>query len=681
MSYICDVDINPNDSSDKTDTTYDGKNGVRSLKLSPDGRHLASGDRSGNIRIFDLELQQDLCKIEAHDSEVLCLEYSNEQTFGGKSLLASASRDRLIHIFDVRQQYSFVQTMDDHSSSITAVKFVGNKSNKTLQMISCGADKSLIFRKGVENNGQSFNFLREHHVVGKTTLYDMEVDVDENHVLTACQDRMIRVYDVITGKNTSNFKGSQGDDGTLIKIALDPSGAFIATSCTDKSLYIYDYQSGECLAATSGHSELVTGLKFSENGKNLISVSGDGCIFIWKLPNEMINAIASKLGLPSTPLMESPKTEIPSKPLVQSNENNDENSMNSNNSSALYRFNLKSLPLWAKKQMVEELNRDPNNKLDLEPSSKPPLPAKGRWAQRMESTQNLVVKSYLNEDAVIPYPTNKNNSNHSDKELNNKSSDKNGDIKYRTTDSSSASSYPHEDDEDINTTDSDNIGYSEDKGSVFKVNESPDNKLRKSKGMLKRYSGFGVVPSISVPNFNELHSDDEDSNITVGESDRSSGPKNSIYISTENLDRIDQRDKYLKNTFENLDKCNDSPSADKSDSVSDTLTPNRLSISSKYHSKSSPITTKSPNEMNGSANERNTPLTSKPPISKRREELTKAISEARKKLETVGLPILQSFHTFLFSSNAFCILICVFILSFSWDGRAPDSLTLKVLQI
>ena len=641
LSYICDPDINPNDSADKADTTYDGKNGVRSLKLSPDGRHLASGDRSGNIRIFDLELQQDLCKIEAHDSEVLCLEYSNEHTFGGKSLLSSASRDRLIHIFDVRQQYSFVQTMDDHSSSITAVKFVGNKSIKSLQMISCGADKSLIFRKGVETNGQSFNFVREHHVVGKTTLYDMQVDVDENHVLTACQDRMIRVYDVLTGKNTSNFKGSQGDDGTLIKIALDPSGTFIATSCTDKSLYIYDYQSGECLAATSGHSELVTGLKFSENGKNLISVSGDGCIFIWKLPNEMVNAIASKLGLPSVPLMESPKIEIPTKPLVQNNENNDENSMNSNNSSALYRFNLKSLPLWAKKQMVEELNRDPNTKVDLEPTPKPPLPAKGRWAQRMETTQNLVVKSYLNEDAVIPYPTAKNNSNHSEKELNNTSSNKNGDNRYKTTDSSSASSYPHEDEDDLNTTDSDNIGYSEDKlsNSVFKVNESPDNKLRKSKGALKRYSGLGVVPSISVPNFNELHSDDEDSNTTVGDSDRSSGTKNSIYISTENLDRIDQREKYLKNTFENLDKCNDNLSIDKSISVSDTLTPNRLSISSKYHSKSSPLATKSPTEMNGSATERNTPLTSKPPISKRREELTKAISEARKKLETVGFPL------------------------------------------
>lgn len=62
----------------------------------------------------------------------------------GDRLLASASRDRLIHVFDVDEGYAFQQTLDDHSSSITAVRFT--QAQNELKMFSCSADKSIIFR-------------------------------------------------------------------------------------------------------------------------------------------------------------------------------------------------------------------------------------------------------------------------------------------------------------------------------------------------------------------------------------------------------------------------------------------------------------------------------------------------------------------------------------------------------
>lgn len=106
--------------------------------------------RSGNIRIHDISSLEELCLIEAHDAEVLCLEYSrfSRHSLDTPRLLASASRDRLIHIFSVDQGYNFLQTLDDHSSSITAVRFFNqlNQGNQ-IQMVSCGADKSIIFRQ------------------------------------------------------------------------------------------------------------------------------------------------------------------------------------------------------------------------------------------------------------------------------------------------------------------------------------------------------------------------------------------------------------------------------------------------------------------------------------------------------------------------------------------------------
>ena len=45
----------------------------------------------------------------------------------GVALLASASRDRLIHVLNVDRGYQLEQTLDDHSSAITAVTFAGRR--------------------------------------------------------------------------------------------------------------------------------------------------------------------------------------------------------------------------------------------------------------------------------------------------------------------------------------------------------------------------------------------------------------------------------------------------------------------------------------------------------------------------------------------------------------------------
>ena len=67
-----------------------------------------------------------------------------------------------------------------------------------------------------------------------------------------------------------------GDDGTLIKVQLDPSGAYVATSCSNKTLAIMDFFTGECMSTMIGHSELVTGVRFANDLKHLISVAADG---------------------------------------------------------------------------------------------------------------------------------------------------------------------------------------------------------------------------------------------------------------------------------------------------------------------------------------------------------------------------------------------------------------------
>ncbi|XP_075783306.1 mitogen-activated protein kinase-binding protein 1 isoform X1 [Pelodiscus sinensis] len=288
---LLDTDYNSGGNTDKADAqALDTKVGIRTLCVSPNGEHLASGDRIGTLRIHELQSLREMLKVEAHDSEILCLEYSKSDT--GLKLLASASRDRLIHVLDAGKEYSLQQTLDEHSSSITAVKFAANDGK--VRMISCGADKSVYFRTA-QKTGEGVRFTRTHHVVRKTTLYDMDVDPSWKYAAIGCQDRNIRIFNISSGKQKKLYKGSQGEDGTLIKVQTDPSGLYIATSCSDKNLSIFDFYSGECVATMYGHSEIVTGMKFSNDCKHLISVSGDSCIFIWRLSSEMTISMRQRL--------------------------------------------------------------------------------------------------------------------------------------------------------------------------------------------------------------------------------------------------------------------------------------------------------------------------------------------------------------------------------------------------
>ncbi|XP_068106533.1 WD repeat-containing protein 62 [Hyperolius riggenbachi] len=255
----------------------DSKSGVRVLKVRHDGRQLASGDRMGNIRIYDLQSCDEMLTVEAHDGEVLCLEYSRPLT--GDTLLASASRDRLIHVLSVNQDYSLLQTLDDHSSSITAVKFAGDAEQ--MHMISCGADKSIYFRPA-QVSSDGIHFVRLHHVVEKTTLYDLDIDVTQKTAAVACQDKTIRLYNISSGKQEKTLKSSQAT-GALLKVQMDHSGRFFATSCSNKNISVFDLQSGECVAVMYGHSEIVTDMKFTYDCKRLITVSGDSCVFVWQL--------------------------------------------------------------------------------------------------------------------------------------------------------------------------------------------------------------------------------------------------------------------------------------------------------------------------------------------------------------------------------------------------------------
>ncbi|XP_059479943.1 mitogen-activated protein kinase-binding protein 1 [Neocloeon triangulifer] len=572
----------PNNTKD-----YDGQNGVRSVRVSPDGQQLASGDREGNIRIYDMMTFEEVCRIEAHDAEVLCLEYSPITT--KKRFLASASRDRLIHVFNADDNYSFLQTLDDHSSSITAVKFLCQGSR--LWLASCGADKTIIFRH--LQPGNPAIFVRDHIIVGKTTLYDMEVNLRDRQVVTACQDRNIRVFDVSTGKLSKSYKGSYAEEGSLIKVVVDHSGKYLASSCTDKTLCLIDYNSGDCISTMLGHSELVTGLKFTEDGKYLISASGDSCLFVWKLPQFM--ATQPEYHPP-------PKEEY--------------------NMGQL----LGQLPPWAAKQSrIEFMSLTNSNSKQIE------MP-KGRWAQKLD-TSSTGLRSVNSFNSVIPKVTVGSDDGNAVVLIAGNEDTQSMPAEYHSLGSDppkhDIGTYEAGVDGDVEDCSDGEPQHSKGKGLVYYPNQEDSNSEYTIRSMdvnelimeRKLQTDYSATDSPSNSKFGSPDSDMDDGASTPSTNEPADKNFPSLLSgSTESLDKTDYEDRFVKSNFESL-VGPDGQSVDKWGAG---------------NSLSSQFLTKFNNARNSAlisaARQTKEELNS----ARKREELQKRIEATRQKLQSVG---------------------------------------------
>ena len=273
---------------------------LRCLCISKNATFVASGDRMGNIRVHELASNQLYAFHEAHDSEVIAIDFSPpladpNDNGSTRTLLASASSDSLVHVYDSDTNYKLDQTTDEHTGAVTGLRFAVDTQNDTAcRLMTCGADESVTFRQVQQDKKGALTVLcDEQTIVSGGSLHDLVVTHDGRYAVTAGADRSIKVWSVQTGAVVRTIV----PDGKAqpIKVVLDPSDSLMAVSGSDRGVRLYDFQTGELHYKVRGHSELVTAMSFSTDGSELVTVSADCCIFIWQIGSALRKLIRQRL--------------------------------------------------------------------------------------------------------------------------------------------------------------------------------------------------------------------------------------------------------------------------------------------------------------------------------------------------------------------------------------------------
>lgn len=100
---------------------------MRSLKCSPDGKYVACGDQNGALKIYETSTGTLTKDLNAHIAEITCIDFVQD---GDMLLMATGSRDRLIHLYDTKANFTQKNSIEDHNSAIVALAFALDKKEQ-----------------------------------------------------------------------------------------------------------------------------------------------------------------------------------------------------------------------------------------------------------------------------------------------------------------------------------------------------------------------------------------------------------------------------------------------------------------------------------------------------------------------------------------------------------------------
>ncbi len=81
-----------------------------------------------------------------------------------------------------------------------------------------------------------------------------------------------------------------------MRVVIDPGGLFAICSHADGSVRLHNLASGQLLWRAWGHREMVTAAAVAPDLAHLLSVSGDGCLFVWRLPQQLVGQLREAAG-------------------------------------------------------------------------------------------------------------------------------------------------------------------------------------------------------------------------------------------------------------------------------------------------------------------------------------------------------------------------------------------------
>lgn len=236
---------------------------VTAIAFSADGRTVASGHDSGQVRFWDVASRKFLGEIAAHPGAVSAIAFAPRGEF-----IATAGEDRIVRIWD---EFTHKKVADLHSHT------------DRVPALAWSPDGSLLISAGWDTSARVWRPPQLDPVIL------LNSHADQVHTLTfspdgrflACADSDFDIFlwgDAVTAKVAHVLRGHVEEIRTL---AFSPDGSKLASAGSDRVIHIWDVREGKLLAGPNAKGRHSIAVIPGPNPR--LASTGSASVRIWDI--------------------------------------------------------------------------------------------------------------------------------------------------------------------------------------------------------------------------------------------------------------------------------------------------------------------------------------------------------------------------------------------------------------
>lgn len=198
--------------------------GVTAAALAANERFVVTGGEDGGVRVWELRSREMICDLREHAARVTGL-----ALFRDDAHAISVSRDRSMVCWDLRRE----RRVSSHVQRLGGISAVA-------------------------------------------------LSRDQSVVITGGLSKAISLWDLREPQPVQVLSPAHGDD-EVTALAVFSGSELLASGGADGAVKLWDLRSGRAVASGVGHSARVRGVAASGDGRQVVSVGDDGCVFVWNV--------------------------------------------------------------------------------------------------------------------------------------------------------------------------------------------------------------------------------------------------------------------------------------------------------------------------------------------------------------------------------------------------------------